>query len=226
VIDILGLGSAWPPFGPAGGAGFGAIAYRVYRNDGAGGPVDYATPVATTAGLGYTTPPLAAPGDWTYAVRPIDLGTGREDQGRDTILRLVLAADGSDITYRPGAPTGLAADPGGPGGLRATWSWVPDRPRDESRSPDGFRVWTSLHPAAIDYAAPPAATVPAGDDLLRYDAARTFDAALTGLAPDALHRVAVRAFNAWGEDPGTAYVVARAAGSLPGLPQALAAAPI
>ena len=46
-----------------------ATIYNVYGNDGAGGPVDYSAPVATTSATTWSSAPLAAPGLHRCAVR-------------------------------------------------------------------------------------------------------------------------------------------------------------
>jgi len=97
--------------------------YHVYAGDGAGGPVDYATPLATVAGTTWASPPLAMPSDNKFAVRAFDDVTGLEESNVDAQVRIRVDAAGNDISGLPNAPLGLAARPTANGGARVTWAY-------------------------------------------------------------------------------------------------------
>ena len=51
--------------------------YRLYQNDGIGGPVDYSSPIQDGPSTSFAT--AVVPGDWTYAVRAFDPVSGIEE---------------------------------------------------------------------------------------------------------------------------------------------------
>lgn len=190
-----------------------AIEYRVYANDGAGGPVDYGTVVATVAGLTWDTPPLAAPSDTTFAVRAFDTVSGLAEQNVDARVRVRIDAAGADVSGLPNAPTGLSARATGGGGAAVAWLY---NAGGQGGKPTGFKVYIGT--PSVSYATP-ALTVP-------YAAGRVaFIGRLAGLAAGA-YQVAVRAYNAAGEEPNAiiAPLVIPAGGPAP--VDALAADPL
>ena len=99
-----------------------AIHYHVYTNDGAGGPVDYSAPIASTSALSFETGTLPAPSDYRFAVRAYDTESGYEEANTDAIARIVLDGLGRDVGSRPVAPHALTAKATVAGGFRAAWA--------------------------------------------------------------------------------------------------------
>lgn len=167
-----------------------SIAYRIYANDGAGGPVDYSTAVATTSGLTYATAALALGSDTTFAVRAYDTASLLEDQNVDARCRVLLDAAGVDITGRPRPISGLSAVARAGGTARVEWAW----PYAARPYPTGFKVWLTAG-STTNFAASPAATVaftgPSGA------------ATLAGLADGSAYVVSVRAYTALADDGNT-----------------------
>jgi hypothetical protein len=162
--------------------------YRVYSNDGAGGPVDYTSVVATVSGLSWTTPALAASSNWTYAVRAFDTVSGLEEQNVDARVTIRVDAAQADVTGLPNAPTGLTATPGAGATARVAWRY---HPGGQGGAPAGFRVHVGT--PTPDYGAV-AAIVP-------YSAGRSaYLATLPGLTDGLSYQVAVRSFNAVGTE--------------------------
>ena len=100
-----------------------AISYNVYANDGAGGAVNYAAPIATTPAPTYTTAPLAAPSDNTFAVRAFDATSGIEEANTEARVRIVLDGSGNDVTASPNGVTGLSATPTAGGSCWVAWGY-------------------------------------------------------------------------------------------------------
>ena len=92
-----------------------AIAYHVYSNDGRGGAIDYSHVVATVPAPAVGSPlefegkPLESPSDNLFAVRAFDDESGVEEANTDARVRVVIDADGRDISSRPNAVVGLTA---------------------------------------------------------------------------------------------------------------------
>jgi hypothetical protein len=180
------------------------IVYNVYANDGQGGPVNYATPIATTAALSFTPPPLAAPSDNTFLVRAFDTAVGLEEANTDARVRIVVDSAGNDVTTRPNAPFALALRATAGGGCDASWSY---NTAGQGGPPTGFYVY--LSPGASPSYASPAATVP-------YVAGRAgYACELSGLVDGATSTVAVRAFNAAGAETNTTVVASIVGDSTP-----------
>ncbi len=91
-----------------------AISYHVYSNDGQGGAIDYTTVVATIPAASatpfgsFSAAPLASPSDNSYAVRAFDDVSGVEEANTDARVRVVIDAQGRDISSQPNAVVGLA----------------------------------------------------------------------------------------------------------------------
>lgn len=178
-----------------------SITYHVYANNGAGGPIDWTTIVATTASLAWTSPTLAVSSDTTYGVRAYDTVTTWEEQSIDATARVVLDGAGVDITTRPTSPTQVTLEIGANGSVSVNWVWFGANP------PTGFNIYKGT--PTISYGTPAL--------ILPYSSGRhTFRATLTGLTDGSSYQVGVRAYNATGEDGNLAYqtIVADATGPL------------
>ena len=159
------------------------VLYRVYSNNGRGGPVDYGNPLATAPGPTFETAPLASPGDHTFAVRAFDPASGLEESNTEARARIVLDAAGVDVTGRPNPPHALAARATAGGGCRVTWAYSPN---GQAALPDGYHVY--LTPGNVAARSVPAATVPHSPDRL----GQACD--LAGMADAQSYVVSVRAF--------------------------------
>lgn len=165
-----------------------ALEYRLYKNDSAGGPMDYATPWATTAATTLPTAPLAAGSDNLFGVRVRDTASGLEEHNTAARVRILVDGAGADVTLVPNAPAGLTATPRAGGGALVAWSY----PRiGQAAPPVGFRVYVGT--PAVSFGAP-AATVAYTDGRPAYSAT------LAGLAEGVAYQVVVRAYNAAGEE--------------------------
>lgn len=188
-----------------------ALEYRVYANDGAGGPVDYTTPVATTSSLTYVGSALPLSSDTTFAVRTRDTVSGLEDLNTDARVQIVVNAAGADVTNRPNAPRGLTARLLAAGSIRVEWLYPP---AGQLGAPTSFKVWATLG-ASVNYAASPSTTV-------TYDPGRQlYSATLTGLTGGSAYSVGVRATNASGDETNTASVAITPDSTAPSAPTGL-----
>jgi hypothetical protein len=173
--------------------------YNIYGNGGSG-PIDYTTPLGSTSSLTYATAALAYPNEWRFAVRADD-GT-YEETNIDAVVRLVLDAGGVDVTNLPAAPSGLSAWPIAGGSIRVSWVY-PAR-----AIPTGFKVYVGT--PTVSYGSP-AVTVPWGSPRTGH-----FQTDLSGLADATAYQVAVRAYNATGEEANTAVTTATTKAAGPG----------
>jgi hypothetical protein len=182
--------------------------YHIYKNDFAGGPVDFGAVYATASASPAALPALPAPCDATFAVRAFDTVTGLEDGNTDCRVRIVRSASGADVTGRPNAPGHLRAFAEG-GKVVVRWSYAPggqgggmpghgDEPPGTGGAPATFKVWATVG-AVVDHAATPAAVVPYRRRV------HVFEAALT-LAPATTYAIGVRASNAVADEPNTVAV--------------------
>lgn len=164
-----------------------AIGYRIYRNDGAGGPIDYTTPYATTTATSITLPAVAPGSNYLYAVRAYDTVTGYEESNATAVAPLVTSASGADITRVPNAPAGAWAEPRGADGALVRWTYQGGM---ELGVPAGFRVYANAG-SSVNWALAPKATVPRNvRDAYRAD--------ITGLPVGTNVAVGVEAYNAVG----------------------------
>jgi hypothetical protein len=170
-----------------------AIVYRIYANHGDGGPVDYSSPVATTAGLSYAAGPLGVSTDNLFVVRAYDTGTGLEQAGSEASLRVAIGPDGADASGVPNAPHALTLTPAAGGGARVSWAYAPAGPRGV---PTGFDVYLTAGPA-VDYSSP-AATVPYTPRRVGYSCLLPGPYALSS------YSASVRSFNAAGAEANSA----------------------
>jgi len=171
------------------------IVYNIYANDGLGGAVNYAAPIATTGALTYTPGPLPRASDTTFAVRASDTATGLEESNTEARVRIILDSNGQDISSRPNAPNHLAVRATAGGGCLATWGY---NPVGQGGAPSAFLVY--LTRGAVPSYSDPAATVPFLAGTAR------FSCALAGLADAATYAVAVRASNLTATEGGTSAV--------------------
>ena len=131
------------------------ISYNIYANDGLGGAVNYAAPLASTTSISFTTGSLPRSSDTTFAVRAMDTTTGLEEANTEARVRVVLDGNGLDISARPNAPRALMARASAGGGCLATWGY---NPVGQAGAPTGFLVY--LTPGATANYSTPATTVP------------------------------------------------------------------
>jgi hypothetical protein len=182
-----------------------AVVYAVYGNDGAGGPINYATPLVLVGGTSWTTTALAAPGQYRFGVRVRAADSGLEEQNLDAAVELVLDASGRDVTDVPLPPLGIRALPLAAGAIRVEWTCPCTDPR---RQPAGFHVYLGA-PTAIDWSHPVADIAWSGG------LAGSFAATVAGLTSGASYGVNVRSYNMNGEEPNTGVVLVTADGTPP-----------
>lgn len=197
---------------PAGGMLYGGRVhtyappvYRVYVNDGAGGPIDYSSSVAEVSTLAYTTGTLSGPATWSYGVRVYDANVDIEELNIDAVVTVILDAAGHDITNIPAPPLTLTGYAGASGS--AVLSWHYQRSVNPMQWPTEFRVYRGV--GSVSYSSP-VATVP-------YHGLEITTTTITGLTGGTAYLFGVRAANATGEEPNTTTisVVAETAGPTP-----------
>ncbi len=203
------------------------VSYHIYSNTGGGDPINYITPVGTTAGLTWTLGPLSYPGDWKFGVRAFD--SYGEEQNLDCAVDIILDATGKDITDRPLSPIALRVFPMANAAIRAEWAYPTGI--QPNKAPLGFHVYVSggaldsgiLAPTSavrrgyrrqrwvpavaaqgISFGAP-TATVPYSSSI-----GGSFVANIPGLLDGQTYEVVVRAYNASGEDPNDVIVLVTA----------------
>jgi hypothetical protein len=180
-----------------------STSYHIYSGNTSGGPVDYTTPVATTASLSWTSGALAANTTINYAVRAFDTVSGLEEANVDARVTVRTNASQLDITGRPNVPTSLTARATAAASLQVRWQY---NPGGQGGAPTGFHVYAGT--PSVSYATPAAtvAYVPGS--------VRPYQATLTSLTDGALYQVSVRAYNASGEESNTTVmsVTAKATG--------------
>jgi hypothetical protein len=167
------------------------VSYRIYGNGGGGGPIDYTTPLATTASLTWTSGALAAGSRWRFGLRAFDTTSGLEETNVDAVVALDLNTSRIDITNLPVPPEHLTVDPI-PGGAVVHWSYPFTA---AANRPNAFFVY-------IGSPAPDYGTILATVAYIRSPIA-VFRATLTGLTPGVTYQVGVRAANATGEEGNT-----------------------
>ena len=183
------------------------IVYDVFKNDGAGGPVDYTTVIATTSGLTYTPSALALSSDNTFAVRARDTANSVAELNVDAVVRIVIDGSGNDITARPNSPTGLSADPTAGGGLTVRWAYLSE---GQPAAPTAFRVYLTPVSAGSPGWSSPAATITA------VRGKRYYAATLTGLSDGVDYWVGVRAVNGTISDVNTSIITVTGSATAPG----------
>lgn len=169
--------------------------YHVYANDGAGGPVDYSTIVATVSGLTWSSSALGLGSNTIFAVRAFDTGTSAEEKNVDARVQILVSAGGVDQTNLPLPPTLVTTRPLAGGAVRVAWGY-PIAAARTKRKPTGFHVyaWTGGTP---DYSTI-RLTVP-------YAAVATFRGVIAAgvLTAGSPSSVVVRAYNSVGEEANT-----------------------
>ena len=186
------------------------ITYRIYSNNGNGGPVDFSTPLATTTELTYTIGPLGVSTDSSFVVRAYDPASGFEEANTDAQVRVVLGADGTDLSQLPNPPHALVLSPAANGGCRVSWAYAP---ANWYGTPTAFSVFLTQG-NAVDYSAP-AASVAFSQGVIGYSCM------LPGPFALSTYTVAVRSFNATGVETNTEAIT-----SVFGLPAPFAMDPV
>lgn len=168
------------------------VAYHVYANDGAGGPIDYGTVYAETTGLSFTTDTLTGPAVWSFGVRAHDHDTGLEERNVDAVVTIRLDAAGHDITNIPAPVLALTGHAGKAGTATLSWQY---QTSDQAKAPRQFNVYQGLAGGGggVNYATP-VATVPYRALL------RVFQATVSSLTDGTTYLFSVRAANATGEE--------------------------
>lgn len=182
-----------------------ATEYHVYANTGIGDPINYASPVATTASTTYTSPTVTGPATWSYDVRAFDTVTGLEEQNIDSVT-IQVNASGNDVSNTPAAPVSLSVLARAGGAVLVDWAYPGI---SAVAAPTGFHVYLGST-GSPDYTSP-VATVVAGPALLGQ-----YTALIAGLTNGTTYQVGVRAFNATAEEANTFFksVVALSVGPL------------
>lgn len=175
-----------------------AIVYDVYSNGGiAGAPVDYSTPIATVSTLSFTTYSLKRSSTYLFGVRARDTSTGLGEKNVTT-LKVVIDANGNDVTNTPLPPQHVTAAPIVRGGLRIEWAF-PWKKTSGAR-PTGFHVYAGTG-AMPDYTAVLATVA-------YREGAPYFRVNLVGLVGGQTYRIGVRAYNAAAEEKNTSFITA------------------
>jgi hypothetical protein len=102
-----------------------AIAYNIYANNGAGGPVNYSQPIATTSSLSYVPGALTPSSDTTFAVRAKDTVSNLEEANTDARIRIVLDGSGNDLSGVPNSPQSVVLSALAGGDCLVTWAYIP-----------------------------------------------------------------------------------------------------
>lgn len=201
----LGIGGSHrsPDFG---------IFYKIYCNDGQGGPIDYSSAIAQVPDLQWTSDVLPAGASLRFGVRSHDARSGLQEENLDASIALKLDDQGRDTTLAPLPPIGLRAIDLGGGRARIEWAVVGS---PASRAPTRFHIY--LAPEVVADFSSPRIVVPAS-------VARGvgYSAEVHGLV-DGRYGVIVRALNAHGEEDNVRSVFFTADGTPPSQVEDLAA---
>lgn len=168
------------------GAGAVTLDYRVYGNGGAGGPINYAVPIASGGARTWMSGVLAYGSDWRYGVRAVVVGVGLEESNADAVVRVLVDPAGLDVAGRPASPTAIVAAPSLAGTCWVEWSHL---------GATGYRVWLTVG-SSVNFAVAASATVP-------HRPGGRQRVMLSGLGDGILYSVGVRAYNGQGEDANT-----------------------
>jgi hypothetical protein len=189
------------------------IVYDIYSGDNAGGPVNYTTPVAAgVTGLSWTGTALPAPSTTRFAVRARDTVSGLSELNTDAVVTIPVSAAGADLGGLPAAPAHPRAVALAGGAARLEWAW----PYRRGPRPAGFRIYGDAGTGTVDHATV-LATVP-------YSGPGTdYRATLAGLAGGTTYLLAVRAYNAAGEEPNVLTAAVTAVATPPANPTGLTA---
>lgn len=168
-----------------------ATRYRLYRNNGAGGPVDYTTIVTNTASLTFNTPAMTVGSDNLFAVRAYDDVSLLEEDNVDQVLRIRVDGAGLDVSGLPDPPVQAAAVVSGSGKVRVSWRHVVTA----GGTPTQFSIWATVG-GSVNYGVGAAATV-------TWVASQAdYSVEITGLSAG-LTSFGVRATNAVGTETNT-----------------------
>jgi hypothetical protein len=170
-----------------------SIEYHVYGNTGAGDPIDYSSPLATSSDLSWTSGSLTFPGTWSFSVRAYDTVSSLEEQNLDCAISIVLDSNGNDITNRPLPPTAIRAFALAAGSIRVEWYYPPSAGLN---APTGFNVYTGTG-GSPSYGSPAAAVA------FSTGIANTFASTLSGFTDGTTYTIGVRAYNATAEESNT-----------------------
>jgi len=188
---------AFPPdvFGP--GGVLGGASYHVYWNSGNPAlPIDYTTPIATIVApdLSWTTGPLV-PGTYYFGVRAFDPTSRLEEANVDARVEVLLDATRTDITAEPLPPFGLTAIALAGGTIRVHWvrNGLPD---PVAEAPTGYHVYCGT--PTVNLVTPVATVLDTG--------APNYHVDIPSLTNDTVYQLAVRAYNATGEEKNTVVV--------------------
>lgn len=191
-----------------------AIVYRIYKGDAAGGPVDYATIVATVTGLSHVAAALPLSSTTRFAVRAYDNVTGIEHDSVDAEVAITVNSAGGDASDTPGPVRFLRARATANASIVVEWSH--DGP-DDATAPAGFRVYAGA--PTVSYASPLATVT-------YWGRGRAYRATLSGLTGGSTYQIAVRPYNAAGEQTTSPIVTATADATGPPAPEGLAGAAV
>ena len=191
----------------------GTGSYHIYENHGIGDAVDYDFPVETTSLTTWTTGSLPFPGDYSFHVRAFWDYNLDEEHNLDARVRVILDATGADVTGRPAAPTGLAAQPIKGGQVRLSWLYKTPSGR---ATPSRFNVYTGT--PGVSYAA--------FVQQIAYGSDGRYFAVVTGLTSGRPYQFVVRAANSTAEETNTNIVTATPDATGPNPPQNLIATSI
>jgi hypothetical protein len=188
-----------------------SIVYDIFAGSSSGGPIDYSTPVAAgVTGLTWTGSALPPSSTTKFGVRARDTVSGLSELNTDAAVTIPVSAAGLDLGGLPAAPGGLRVTATAGGSALVEWAW----PYLRGPRPTGFHLYKGV--GAVDYATV-AATV-------AYSGPRVPPrAVLAGLTDGTTYLVAVRAYNAVGEEPNTVAVAVTADATAPANPENLTA---
>ena len=129
-----------------------AVVYDVFWNAGAAdAPIDYSTPLASgLTALTFSTRALARSSTYLFGVRARDTITGLSESNVDAVVKVVIDANGNDVSAQPLPAHHLTALPLAAGKLQIEWAYPYRQPNPK---PKGFRVYIGTGPAP-DYSAP------------------------------------------------------------------------
>ena len=184
-----------------------ATQYHVYANDGAGGPVDYTTPVATTALLTWTSGVLAANSDTTFAVRAYDTVSTLEEENVDARVRVIIDGSSVERSSPPPAPQAVMAQAVEGGDVTVRWVWF----KGEKYQATGFKVWATVG-TSVNYAVAANATLTGTYGAAELDLYTT----LSGLTSGTQYAIGVKATNTSGESDASETVLVTPNATAPG----------
>lgn len=180
------------------------ISYRIFANDGAGGPVNYASPIATVSGLTYTGSALAHGSNTILAVRSYDSANSIDDMNMHVRQTILINSSGVNVTSVPTSPVGVTARTRAGGQAAVEWMFSPL----SAPIPTGFHVYMNSG-STVNFSLSPVATVPWAQRR------RTYGAVLSGLSDGVTYAFGVRAYNSIADDGNTVSTTAIGAVNAP-----------